>query len=59
MKTDVVEQIQQGILGFAKDYCTCIPKRYREKHLISSNDAYAVLKILLQSEMDTNMEMGI
>ena len=59
VKTDVVEQIQQGILDFTKDYCTCIPKRYREKHLISGNDAYAVLKILLQSEMDTNMEMGI
>ena len=59
VRADMVEQIQQGIMDFAKDYCKHIPKRYLEKHLISGNDAYAVLKILLQSEMDTDMEMGI
>lgn len=59
VKADVVEQIQQGIMDFAKDYCRRTPKRYLEKHLISGNDAYAVLRILLQSEMDTDMEMGI
>ena len=56
---DKVEQIQQGIMDFAKDYCRYIPENVRSKHNISGCDAYAVLKILLQSEMDTDMEMGI
>ena len=54
-----VEQIQQGILDFVKDYCMYIPAWVRESHVISGSDAYAVLKVLLQSEVDTDMEMGI
>lgn len=54
-----VEQIQQGIMDFVKDYCTYVPAWARNCHVISGSDAYAVLKILLQSEMDTDMEMGI
>lgn len=54
-----VEQIQMGILDFAKDYCVYVPAWVRECHEISGSDAYAVLKILLQSEMDTEMEIGI
>ena len=54
-----MEQIQQGILDFVKDYCMYIPAWVRESHVISGSDAYAVLKVLLQSEADTDMEMGI
>lgn len=54
-----VEKIQQGIKDFAKDYCKVMPKEYLEKHSISGSDAYAVLKILLQSDIATEMEMGI
>ena len=52
-----MEQIQQGILDFVKDYCMYIPAWVRESHVISGSDAYAVLKVLLQSEADTDMEM--
>ena len=55
----VVENIQQGILDFAKDYTTYLPETVWKKHRISGSDAYAVLKILLHSEMDPDMEMGI
>ena len=62
-ETDVqskkVEQIQQGILDFVEDYCAYVPAWVRESHVISGSDAYAVLKVLLQSEVDTQMEMGI
>lgn len=54
-----VEQIQQGIMDFAKDYCDYIPENMRKKHAISGSDSYAVLKILLQSEADSKMEIGI
>ena len=54
-----VEQIQQGILDFVRDYCAYVPAWVRESHVISGSDAYAVLKVLLQSEADTDMEMGI
>lgn len=46
-------------LDFVKDYCAYVPARVRESHVISGSDAYAVLKVLLQSEVDTDMEMGI
>lgn len=54
-----VEQIQQGIMDFAGDYQRYIPEYYRKTHCISGADAYAVLKILLQSKVDTELEMGI
>lgn len=54
-----VEQIQQGILDFAKDYVAYVPDWIRDCHVISGSDAYAVLKILLRSEMNTDMEIGI
>lgn len=55
----VVEQIQQGIMDFAKDFTTYLPKEMWKNHVISGSDVYAVLKILLQSEMDPDMEIGI
>lgn len=55
--TKKVEQIQQGILDFVEDYCAYVPAWVRESHVISDSDA--VLKVLLQSEVDTQMEMGI
>ena len=54
-----VEQIQQGIMDFAKDYCALVPKSVWEQHRISGSDSYAVLKVLLQSENDSEMEIGI
>ena len=54
-----VERIQQGILDFVRDYCAYVPAWVRDSHVISGSDAYAVLKVLLQSEADTEMEMGI
>lgn len=54
-----VMQIQRGILDFAEDYQRYIPEYYRKSHCISGADAYAVLKILLQSKVSTELEMGI
>ncbi len=54
-----VEQIQQGILDFARDYQRYIPEYYQKIHSISGADAYAVLKILLQSKVSTELEAGI
>lgn len=54
-----VMQIQRGILDFAEDYLRYIPEYYRKSHCISGADAYAVLKILLQSKVSTELEMGI
>ena len=55
----VVTQIQQGIMDFAKDFTTYLPEDVWKNHVISGNDVYAVLKILLQSEMNPDMEIGI
>ena len=54
-----VEQIQQGILDFVRDYQKYVPEYYRKSHCISGADAYAVLKILLQSKVRTELETGI
>lgn len=54
-----VEQIQKGIGDFARDYYAYVPEAVRKKHRISGSDAYAVLKLLLQEEADTGMEIGI
>ena len=59
VESSKVEKIQEGILDFVKDYCTYVPAGVRDCHVISGSDAYAVLKVLLQSEADTEMEMGI
>ncbi len=53
-----VEEIQRGILDFTKDYITLSPK-LAENHMISASDAYSVLKIFLQSDIPTTMEIGI
>ncbi len=58
-KSRRVEQIQQGILDFARDYQRYIPEYYQKIHSISGADAYAVLKILLQSKVSTELEAGI
>lgn len=54
-----VADIQQGVRDFAEDYCKYIPESYRSTHAISGGDAYAVLKVLLQSKIDVELEMGI
>lgn len=54
-----VEQIQQGILDFVRDYREWVPDEYQKKHHISGADAYAVLRILLQGGMGTELEEGI
>ncbi len=54
-----VEQIHRGILDFVEEYCRYIPKYYRERHCISGSDAYAVLKILLQSDLQVELDEGI
>ncbi len=57
--SEKVEKIQKGILDFVSDYCKLVPDFYRESHCISGRDAYAVLKILLQSEVGSELEVGI
>ncbi len=54
-----VEQIQQGILDFVRDYREWVPEEYQKKHHVSGADAYAVLRILLQGGMGTELEEGI
>lgn len=58
-KPEKVAEIQQGVLDFAEDYCRYIPEDYRQVHAISGGDAYAVLKVLLQSKISVELEMGI
>lgn len=54
-----VEEIQRGIMDFAKDYCRYIPEEYQRKHHVSGSDAYAVLRMFLRSEVGTELEEGI
>lgn len=54
-----VRQIQRGILDFTEDYLRYVPLGFRHRNMISGGDAYAVLKILLQSDLKSELETGI
>lgn len=59
VNSERVVKIQNGILDFVSDYCKLVPDFYRESHRISGRDVYAVLKIMLQSEVRSELEVGI
>lgn len=59
VKECVVDDIQSGIMDYVKDYCLKVPYEFRKGHIVSGRDAYAVLKIYMQSNVEQMLDEGI
>lgn len=59
VKESVVDDIQSGIMNYVKDYCLKVSGKFRKEHIVSGRDAYAVLKIYMQSNVEQMLDEGI